>query len=556
MARQATRWMRSKVPAQSCEPHSLSCSKPPGERPHESTILDEQCDHKAEESSTYDSEDDLNGVARSQSVQEGSKSIESGGQAIHQQNSGTKESLRQLKNTRKLGLTPAMKLFSCGCGEFKAEQLCNLLLRFGIRSVLDVRALPKSKKKPWFDCDNLAKSMRAAGLTYHFVGKGRKSHTVVAGRAEKCNQDVCLLGFRASPMECARLVLSQKMLTGLGWQVTHLVPSCDDSGHDILVAQPHSEVFAQYSASMQQIQTVQCQLERKYGFLGHWRDRVIARYGSLPYDQWDGCFSALNPTVITLPWGSVIAVLPNFKSGTELRNLQKETLPGAVTYEQPRRKALHGKATYIDQHKEAWFCADYDFADPRRQSAPFAYRRQELRPWSEGLLADASLAAESAFNGFMCRWEPPGEMTVEGPLSFSRGSPMPEYTTVAFLGICGSRHLRVHGLGCWEKLALDVHIPEGTLVVFGGPLKERWLHVHLRDEAMRGERVLMTLMVHAHAVSRAQFSADSSGIQKSGSDATQKPTIGTLEGSASSTELCAEQLFAATRRGRWKRAVE
>merc|ERR1711972_109614 len=118
----------------------------------------------------------------------------------------------------------------------------------------------------------------------------------------------------------------------------------------------------------------------------------------------------------------------------------------------------------------------------------------------------------------MCRWEPPGEMTNDGPLSFSRGSPMPEYTTVAFLGVCGSRHLRIHGLGCWEKLAIDIPMREGSLVVFGGPLKERWLHVHLRDEAMRGERVLMTLMIHGHAVSSNQISSSDTLMQESALD--------------------------------------
>lgn len=422
------------------------------------------------------------------------------GNGIHRLNHGNKEVLRQQKNVRKLGLTPALKLFSCGCGDMTADELCQAILQFGIHSVVDVRALPKSKKKPWFNTENLAKSMQAAGLVYHFAGKGRKSHTVVAARVQQCEQPVCLLGFRASPMECSRLVLSQKMLVGLGWQVTHLATSCEDSTRGALVAQPHAEVFGKYSASLQEIHTVQSRLERRYGFMGHWRDRVVARYGSIPYDQWDRRVSAVDPTSIALPWGSVMLVLPNFMSCSKLINLQRETLPGAITYEQLRRKGINGKTSYTEYHKEAWFCNGYDFADPRRQTPPLVYRRHALRPWGETVLEDASYVTMMAFNGFMCRWEPPGAMADKVPHSFERGSPLPEYTTVAFLGVSGSRHLRVHGLGCWEKLAVDVPIHEGTLVAFGGPLKERWLHVHLRDEAIRGERVLMTLMAHAHQV--------------------------------------------------------
>merc|ERR1712154_301690 len=65
------------------------------------------------------------------------------------------------------------------------------------------------------------------------------------------------------------------------------------------------------------------------------------------------------------------------------------------------------------------------------------------------------------------------------------------------LGVHGFRLLRVHGLGCWEKLAIDVPIREGSLVVFGGPLKERWLYWHMCDKEVRGERVVITLQLHA-----------------------------------------------------------
>lgn len=473
-----------------CQPSQISQDVLSSEETHaqEDTSSDtSSCCSEVDASPGPSSRPQRQGQRTSHSVAKKTRSVQASAKTI----------ARQQKTVEKLGLTPGLKLFTCGCGELGAEQLCDLLFQFGIRSVLDVRALPKSKKKPWFNSDSLAKCMRSFGLTYHFVGKGRKSHTVVAALVQKCEQPTCLLGFRGSPLECARLVLSQKMSVGLGWHLIHMQPCCDVTPPERLMAQPHRDVFGRYSAAMTEIVAVQSKLDCKFAFTGHWRERVLMRYGSIHYEAWDHVFSAVDPTVVELPWGSVLIVLPKFLSGPALRSLQQNTLPGAIAYEQPRRRTASSKASYIKQHKEAWFCNDYGYADPTLLSPPHLYKQNLLRPWADDLLQHASTAAKSAFNSLMCRWDPPGVFADDGPHSFARGSPMLEYTAVGLLGVTGSRYVRVHGLGCWEKLAVDVPIQEGTLVVFGGPLKERWLYLHVRDTEARGERVLMTLMLHA-----------------------------------------------------------
>eukprot|EP00927_Polykrikos_kofoidii_P062360 TRINITY_DN57169_c0_g1_i1.p1 TRINITY_DN57169_c0_g1~~TRINITY_DN57169_c0_g1_i1.p1 ORF type:complete len:539 (+),score=49.99 TRINITY_DN57169_c0_g1_i1:224-1618(+) len=411
---------------------------------------------------------------------------------------------RQQTVVQKLRLTPGLNLFTCGCGDLDAEMLCSLLKGHGIHSVVDVRALPKSKKKPWFDTDRLAKSMKGVGLNYVFQGKGRKSHTVVASQVQRFEQPVCLLGFRASPLECARLVLAEKLVKGLGWTVTHFMPDYDDLPNVRLLCQAHVDLFARYSNSLLEINIVQTRLDRRFGFLGHWRDRILQGYSSIHYEQWDRNVSRIHPTVIQLPWGTVLMVVPGFLAKAKLSELQERLLPGAINFEQPRRRVRFADGNSIsvtNRHKEAWLCDDYDFPDPNRVAPPCVYKRRHLRPWAEDLLDHVSHTALAPFNGMMCRWDPPGVGTNDGPRTFARGGPMPEYAVVSMLAVSGSRGLRVHGLGCWEKLAVDVPLSEGNLVVLGGPLKERWLHVHLHESHVQhGERVCITFHLHADRV--------------------------------------------------------
>lgn len=473
---------------------------------------------------------------------------------------------KQLKQVKKLGLTPGLTVYTCGCGDFCADSLCSLLYQYGIRGVLDVRALSKSKKKPWFNSDRLVKDMNKTGLDYKFIGKGRKSHTVVAAHVERCEQPICLLGFRASPLECLRLLLSEKLQNGLGWNVIHLQPA-GTSLQWSLIPHAHHAIFQRYSSSLAEIEKVKSRLERAFEFRGHWRARVLAHYSSMipihlhkdTFDQWDGKISTVEQTVIELPWGSVLVVLPGFLSASELQSLQRNTLPGAVNYEQPRRHFRIADGSFIsftEQWKEAWLCNDYDYQDPSRLSPPHLYKRQPLRPWAEDLLQRASRAALFPFNALMCRWEPPGKQSDlnDGSRSFARGSPIPEYTVVGMCALNGSHNFRVHGLGCWERLVVNVPMCEGTLVVFGGPLKERWLHSHMRDNEVRGEGVFINFLLHADSAEITTSDQDKkqTGLESASTRAKFTKKQSSTAPSPPSTLL--QEASGYVSRARWRRA--
>lgn len=474
-----------------------------------------------------------------------------------------KKGSRQSKLMEKLGLTPGLTVFTCGCGDFSAENLCTLLYQVGIRSVLDVRALSKSKKKPWFNSDRLVKVMGATALDYKFIGKGRKSHTVVAAHVERCEQPVCLLGFRASPLECLRLVLSEKLQKGLGWNLIHLEPSGIMSQLTLL-SHLHQDIFERYSSTLEETAAMTSRLERAFGFTGHWRARVLAQYRSVSpillhkdtYDQWDRKISTVDQTVIELPWGSVLVVLPRFSSGSELQSLQQNSLPGAINYEQPRRHVRSADGSFIsftDHWKEAWLCNDYGYQDPSRVSPPHLYRRQPLAPWAKCFLERASCAAMFPFNGLMCRWDPPGTHSDEGSRSFARGSPIPEYAVVGMIALNGSRNLRVHGLGCWERLVVDIPMQDGTLVVFGGPLKERWLYSHVRDKEVRGESVFLNLLLHVDSLASVTADRDGKQVGLEGTSSTASLMVKSSGAPASSPSLLPEKSSGNATRARWRR---
>ena len=69
-------------------------------------------------------------------------------------------------------------------------------------------------------------------------------------------------------------------------------------------------------------------------------------------------------------------------------------------------------------------------------------------------------SAKMPFNGLLCRWDPPGTHLKAAPRSFARGSPTPEQTVVGFLATGRPRTYRIHGLGIWEKIVVDIPMQE------------------------------------------------------------------------------------------------
>jgi uncharacterized protein (DUF488 family) len=67
--------------------------------------------------------------------------------------------------------TETIRLYSIGHSNVKTERLIELLEQHGITAVCDVRSAPYSRYNPQFNRENLAESLRQAGLSYHYLGK-------------------------------------------------------------------------------------------------------------------------------------------------------------------------------------------------------------------------------------------------------------------------------------------------------------------------------------------------------------------------------------------------
>jgi len=58
------------------------------------------------------------------------------------------------------------KMFTIGHSTHNIEEFIELLRSNGVRRVIDIRTIPKSRRNPQFDTDALAKSLRAAEMDY------------------------------------------------------------------------------------------------------------------------------------------------------------------------------------------------------------------------------------------------------------------------------------------------------------------------------------------------------------------------------------------------------
>ena len=66
--------------------------------------------------------------------------------------------------------TTSITLYSIGHSNVPAERLIALLDQHGIRTLCDVRSAPYSRYNPQFNREALAATLRAAGITYRFMG--------------------------------------------------------------------------------------------------------------------------------------------------------------------------------------------------------------------------------------------------------------------------------------------------------------------------------------------------------------------------------------------------
>ena len=70
-----------------------------------------------------------------------------------------------------------MRVFTIGHGTRPIEELLACLTEAGVRTLVDVRRYPGSRRNPQFNQDALAEAVRAAGIAYRHAGElgGRRS---------------------------------------------------------------------------------------------------------------------------------------------------------------------------------------------------------------------------------------------------------------------------------------------------------------------------------------------------------------------------------------------
>ena len=67
----------------------------------------------------------------------------------------------------------AVALFTVGHSTHPIEEFLRILEAYGIRQLVDVRTIPRSKHNPQFNQENLAASLKGAGIVYrHMPGLG------------------------------------------------------------------------------------------------------------------------------------------------------------------------------------------------------------------------------------------------------------------------------------------------------------------------------------------------------------------------------------------------
>jgi len=61
-------------------------------------------------------------------------------------------------------------VYTVGHSNRGLEELINLLKRYGIRVIIDIRRFPTSRKYPHFNRENLSRSLEGVGIKYFWLG--------------------------------------------------------------------------------------------------------------------------------------------------------------------------------------------------------------------------------------------------------------------------------------------------------------------------------------------------------------------------------------------------
>jgi uncharacterized protein (DUF488 family) len=161
-----------------------------------------------------------------------------------------------------------MPILTVGYGLRDADDTIELLQRYGVEYVGDVRSVPYSRRRPEFSREPLERLLRAGGLRYVFLGEtlgGRPDDPACYDADGHVDYDLCriapsflagiervetayreghrlaLLCSEARPTDCHRSKLLAEMLVERGVPVTHI----DEDGNLI----EHAEIAARLHGS-------------------------------------------------------------------------------------------------------------------------------------------------------------------------------------------------------------------------------------------------------------------------------------------------------------------
>jgi uncharacterized protein (DUF488 family) len=140
-----------------------------------------------------------------------------------------------------------------GHGARSAVELVSILQNAHIRTLVDVRAFPTSRRHPQFSRESLSGTLRAAGIAYEWQGEAlggyRKvsyqEHMKTAGFREAAaalaalGDGVCIMCAERNPADCHRLHIAD-WLVAHGQKVMHLLAPARAVEH---AAHPQEELW-------------------------------------------------------------------------------------------------------------------------------------------------------------------------------------------------------------------------------------------------------------------------------------------------------------------------
>ena len=163
-------------------------------------------------------------------------------------------------------------VYTIGYGSRALEEVINLLRRYGVRYVIDVRSSPYSRFKPEFSKDSLAQRLQVGGIRYVFMGDllggrpkdpncysdGKVDYDCVKGteafrkgiervsNALSQNLQVCLLCSEGKPERCHRSKLIGAVLEDRGVPVRHI--TLDGNSSETIDGQTTQVINSNYAS--------------------------------------------------------------------------------------------------------------------------------------------------------------------------------------------------------------------------------------------------------------------------------------------------------------------